>query len=176
MGFGLASRGAGVAAATGAGWPGDAGAKFGAQGGELLAAVSFLANGLAYVHRGCGFGDRDGGGRGGELRSFRGVLGFGFGGKDLAGSGDGVPLVVQEALDAEGHLYVALTIEALAGAAFVGLELRELGLPEAEDVRMHIAQLSHIANAEVELVRNDCRLGGDDFANWMMRGHLSLKY
>ena len=110
------------------------------------------------------------------MRGFGGVFGFGFGGEYLAGSRDGIALVIQETLDAEGHLDVALTVEALAGSTFIGLELRELSFPEAEDVGGHIAELGYIANAEVELVRNDCWPGGDDLANWMMCGHVGLQY
>ena len=109
-----------------------------------------------------GAGSGAGGWCGGELRGgFGGFLGFGFGGEDLAGAGDGVALVVEQALDTEGHLDVALAVEALAGAAFVGLELRELCLPETEDVGGHVTQLGYIADAEVELVRNDGWLGGN---------------
>jgi hypothetical protein len=74
--------------------------------------------------------------------------------EDLAGSGDGVALVVEEGLDAEGHLDVSATVEALAGAAFVGLELGELALPEAEDIGGDLAQSGYLADAEVELVRD----------------------
>ena len=46
-----------------------------------------------------------------------GIFDFGFGREDLACAGDGVALVVEQALDAERHLYVALAIEPLPGAA-----------------------------------------------------------
>ena len=74
--------------------------------------------------------------------------------EDLAGSGDGVALVIEEGFDAEGHLDVATAVEALAGAAFVGLELREFALPETEDVGWYLAQPGYLADAEVELVRD----------------------
>jgi hypothetical protein len=77
-------------------------------------------------------------------------LGF----EDLAGSGDGVALVVEEGLDAEDHFDVATTVEALAGAAFVGLELREFALPEAKNVGGEIAEFGDFADAEVELIRD----------------------
>ena len=51
--------------------------------------------------------------------------------EDLTGTGDGVALVVQEGFDAEGHLDVAAAVEALAGSAFVGVELGKFTLPEA---------------------------------------------
>ena len=68
--FGLGSMGAGVGAATaaggcgmvGGGWLGEEvgeGAEFGAEGGELLAAVGFLADGLAYVNCGRGLEARE---------------------------------------------------------------------------------------------------------------------
>ena len=86
----------------------------------------------------------------GELRFFLLELGL----EDLACAGDGVALVVEEALDAERHLDVASAIEALAGAAFVGFELRELALPEAQDVGGNVAEFGDFADAEVELVRD----------------------
>jgi hypothetical protein len=108
-------------------------------------------------------------GRGDELWSgLGGVLGFGFGGEDLAGAGDGVALVVEQALDAQSHLDVSLAIQALAGATFVWLELRELCLPETEHVGGDVTELGYIADTEVELVRDDGGLRGNDFANWMM--------
>lgn len=65
-----------------------------------------------------------------ELRLL--VAKFGF--EDLAGAGDGIALVIEERFDAEDHFDVAATIEALAGAAFVRLELGKFTLPEAKDV------------------------------------------
>ena len=65
---------------------------------------------------------------------------FGFGGEDLAGAGDGVALIVEQALDAEGHFYVTLAVESLTGAAFVGLQLGEFGLPETQDVGGNVAE------------------------------------
>jgi hypothetical protein len=106
-----------------------------------------------------------------------GWLGGGFGLEDLAGTGNGVALVVEEALDAEGGFDVALAVEALACAAFVGLELVEFGLPEAEDVGGDVAEASDVADAEVELIGDDNRLGGDGLANWVVGTHdLNTKY
>jgi hypothetical protein len=86
----------------------------------------------------------------GELRFLLLLLAF----EDLAGSRDGVALVVEEGFDAEGHLDVAATVEALAGAALVGFKLGKLALPEAEDVGGDLAQPGDFAYAEVELVRD----------------------
>ena len=85
-----------------------------------------------------------------ELRIFL----FQFGFEDLPGAGDGVALVVEEGLDAQGHFDVAAAIEALACAAFVGLKLREFALPEAQDVGWNFAEPGDFADAEVELVRD----------------------
>jgi hypothetical protein len=86
----------------------------------------------------------------GELRFLLFELTF----EDLASTGDSVALVVEEGFDAEGHLDVATAVEALASAAFVGLELGELALPETEDVGGDLAQPGYLADAEVELVRD----------------------
>ncbi len=48
----------------------------------------------------------------------------------------------------EGHLDVAFAIEALAGSTLVRLELRELALPEAQDVGGDITEFSDFADAE----------------------------
>jgi hypothetical protein len=85
-----------------------------------------------------------------ELGFFVFLLAF----EDLAGSRDGVALVVEEGFDAECHLDVAATIETLAGATFVGFELRELALPEAQDVGWDIAKPGDFTDAEVEFVRD----------------------
>jgi hypothetical protein len=74
--------------------------------------------------------------------------------EDLTGTGDGVALVVKEALDTEGHFDVAAAIETLASAAFVRLELREFALPEAEHIGGNVAEFSDLADAKVELVRD----------------------
>jgi hypothetical protein len=55
-------------------------------------------------------------------------------------------------LDANGKLDLAAAIEALAGSTFVGLEGRELGFPESQDVGFDTADAGNVANAEVEPV------------------------
>jgi len=97
------------------------------------------------------------------------LLELGF--EDLTGAGDGIALVVEEVLDAEGHFDVAFAIEALAGAAFVGLELREFALPEAQDVGRHFAESGDFADAEVELVRNVGPGLVVGFADWLVLRH-----
>ena len=64
---------------------------------------------------------RDRGGGGLLSRLDDRFAGGGFGFEDLAGAGDSVALVVEQALDAEGCFDVALAVEALAGATFIGL-------------------------------------------------------
>jgi hypothetical protein len=93
---------------------------------------------------------------------------------NLTCSGDSVALVVKEGLDVKGSLYIAAAIEALASAAFVGLELRELALPETEDVGGNVAEFGDFADAEVELVRDvgpGCRVGS---ADWLMLRHAKV--
>ncbi len=65
-----------------------------------------------------------------------------------------VALGVDQALDLHRHLHVAAAIEPLAGSAFVGLQLRKLRLPEAQDVSLHAAELRDISNFEVEAIRD----------------------
>ena len=89
-----------------------------------------------------------------DTQSELGLLLFHLTFEDLAGSRNGVALVVEEGFDAEGHLDIAAAVEALAGASFVGLELGELALPEAENVGGDLAQPGYLADAEVELVRD----------------------
>ena len=109
----------------------------------------------------------------GELRFFLFQLCL----EDLACAGNGVALVVEEAFDAQGHLDVATAIEALAGAAFVGFELRKLALPEAQDVGGNIAEPGDFADAEVELVRNVGPGWWGSFADWLMLCHArKLRY
>ena len=86
----------------------------------------------------------------GQLRLFLFQLSL----EDLTRAGDGVALAVEKALDAECHLDIAATIETLAGAAFVGFELRELALPEAQDVGRDVAEFGDFADAEVKFVRD----------------------
>jgi hypothetical protein len=106
----------------------------------------------------------------GKLRFFLAELAF----DDLAGAGDGVALVVEEGFDVECSFYVAATIKALASAAFVGLELRELALPEAENVGGNVAEFRDFADAEVKLVRDvgpGCGVGS---ADWLMLRHAKV--
>jgi hypothetical protein len=117
---------------------------------------------LAGVDDGCGVVYTQG-----EL----GLLLFELAFEDLAGSRDGVALVVEKSLYAEGHLDVAAAIEALTGAAFVGLELGKLALPEAEHIGGNLAEPSYLADAKVELVRNVCPGGGGMFADWLVLRH-----
>jgi hypothetical protein len=103
----------------------------------------------------------------GELRFLLALLAF----DDLACAGNGVSLVVEKRLDVESGFYVAAAVEALAGSAFVGLELREFALPEAEDVGWNVAELGDFADTEVEFVRDvgpGCGVGS---ADWLMLRH-----
>ena len=66
----------------------------------------------------------------------------------------GVAFAMDEAFDLESYLDVAPTIEALASATLARLELRELRLPETQDISFDFADASYVANFEIETVRN----------------------
>ena len=102
-----------------------------------------------------------------------GLIGAGFSLEDLAGTGDGVALFIKQLLDAEGPLDVAFAIEALAGAAFAGLELGEFGLPESKDVGLDLEQAGDVTDAEVELIGNlgDSPDGVGVSADWFVLSH-----
>ncbi len=72
----------------------------------------------------------------------------------MAGPGNGVAFVVEQPLDPKSHLHVAFAVEALPGSALIGLELRKLGLPKAQHIRLDRTQAGDIANAEVKLIRD----------------------
>jgi hypothetical protein len=83
--------------------------------------------------------------------------------------GERIAFAVHEALDLESHLDIAATIESLAGAALARFELRELRLPEPQDVGFDFANAGYVANFEIETVWNRGlfvdALGGE------LRGH-----
>jgi hypothetical protein len=91
----------------------------------------------------------------------------------VTSAGQSVALAVDEALDLESHFDIAAAIEALACAAFAGLELRKLGFPEAKDVGFDFADASYVANFEIETVR-DRRLFVDALGG-KLRGHRTLQ-
>lgn len=74
--------------------------------------------------------------------------------KHLAGAGKCVAFSVHEALDFQRQFYIAAAVEALASAALVGFELRELRLPKSQNVGFHLADASHVSDLEVETVRD----------------------
>jgi hypothetical protein len=59
---------------------------------------------------------------------------------------------MNEALDLKRHFDVAPAIEALAGAAFCGLELWKLRLPEPQNVRLDFADACNVADLKIETV------------------------
>ncbi len=63
-----------------------------------------------------------------------------------------VSLRMNEPLDIKSQFHVAAAVKPLSGAAFVGLELRKLGLPETQDVGFHFANTRDIANLEIKAV------------------------
>ena len=87
----------------------------------------------------------------------------------MTGSGERIAFTVHEAFDLESHLDIATTIESLAGATLARFELRELRLPEPQDVGFDFANAGYVANFEIETVWNRGlfvdALGGE------LRGH-----
>lgn len=73
----------------------------------------------------------------------------------LPGAGDGVALAMDELFDAQDELDIFAPVESLAGAALGGPELRELFLPETQDIGFYAAEARGLSDAEVELIRND---------------------
>jgi hypothetical protein len=143
--------------ADGPGEEGGDGFELAAEGAELL-----------------GFGFGGGVAEQGKLRLFLAELGL----EHRARAGDGVALFLEQALDAEGHLNVAAAVEALAGATFVGAELRELALPKAQDVGGDFAEAGDFADAEVELVRYIGHRGAvalRAFTDWLVVSHLQTR-
>ena len=74
--------------------------------------------------------------------------------KMLARASDRVSLVIKQLLDADDAFYVAAAVHALPGAAFDGLELRKFSFPEAEHVRGQATEASDLADAEIQLLRD----------------------
>src|ERR1700733_8142031 len=72
-----------------------------------------------------------------------------------ARAGDGKAVFVEKLPDPHYGFHVALTVHALPGAAFYGLELRKFGFPETQHVGRQAAEICDFANAEIELVRDD---------------------
>jgi hypothetical protein len=76
----------------------------------------------------------------------------------LLGAGDGVLVFVEQLLDAQDHLHVALAVGALAGAVLLRREHRELRFPVAQHVRLDARDLAHLSDLEEELFGDgDCR-------------------
>src|SRR5690606_39771767 len=69
-------------------------------------------------------------------------------------SADRETLLVEQAADLANHEHVLALVVAAIPAALDRLELRKLLLPVAQHVRLHAAQLAHLADREVTLPRN----------------------
>ncbi len=72
----------------------------------------------------------------------------------LAGAGNGVAFVVEQPLDAKSHLHIPFAVEPLPGSALIRLELRKLGLPKTQHIRLDRAQAGDVTDAEIKLVRD----------------------
>ena len=128
----------------------------GEEGGDFAQFSAGASNGGGHgVVALCGGGRKVLGVRGGGRRSFAAVA-HDF--ESLAGTGEGVPLAVDQVLDFERQLDVAAAVEALAGSAFIGLELREFCLPKAQDVGFHATDAGYIADLEIQAVGDGGRV------------------
>ena len=72
--------------------------------------------------------------------------------ESLASAGKRVALGVNQPLDFKDQLDFTAAVEALAGAAFIRLELGELRLPESEHIRFQAADTRNIPNLEIEAI------------------------
>jgi hypothetical protein len=158
----------------------------GEQGGDVAELGAGVSDGggdgvAAAACLGIGRGKpRDGGG-GLILMSFQDRLnlgnGLGLGGQSaavvliegLASASEGVALDLDETLDLDDEFNFTAAVEALAGSTLVGLQLRKLRLPEAEDIGLQAADLGHIADFEVETVGD--RGGFNGALLRKLRGH-----
>ena len=82
-------------------------------------------------------------------------VGLGFGAQVLPRSRNRKALLVQQLLDAQHILDVAPAVHALSSAALDGLQLRELGLPEAEHIGRQMTESGYFSDAEIKFVGND---------------------
>jgi hypothetical protein len=82
------------------------------------------------------------------------AVAFRFGFDELASAADGIALFIKQLFHPNDVLDVLTAIDALAGVALVGLELRKLSLPEAQDVSWKRAEFGNFADPEEELVGN----------------------
>src|SRR2546429_3395419 len=70
----------------------------------------------------------------------------------LAGALDGVLLRVEQMLDQHDQLDLAPLVHPVAGAVLGGVQEPELAFPVAQNVRLEIGELSHLAAGEALLV------------------------
>ena len=80
--------------------------------------------------------------------------------QSLSCAGERVPLLVNQVFDSESDLNVPPPVKPLPRSALVGLQLRKLRLPESQHIRLHAADSGHIANLEIETVRNRGKVVG----------------
>lgn len=76
----------------------------------------------------------------------------------LSRAGQRIPLAVNELLDPQSQFHLAATVEPLTGAAFIGLEVGKLGLPETQNIGLYGADFCDIADTKIEPV-GDFRSG-----------------
>src|ERR1039458_7668532 len=91
------------------------------------------------------------------------LVSLAFAAQLLARAGDGESLLIEQPLDVQHALDVALAVHALTRAALYRLQLRELGLPETQHVGRQVAQRGHFADAEIKFV------GDENFIRFVLR-------
>src|SRR5262249_54828337 len=67
---------------------------------------------------------------------------------------DSEPLLIKKALDLEHLLHILAAVEPMPGARLLRTKRRKLRFPEPQHVWLNARELRHIADAEVELVRD----------------------
>jgi hypothetical protein len=86
--------------------------------------------------------------------------------QSLPGARKRISLAINEPFDFDRDLNIAFAIEALAGAALIGLQLRKLRFPETKHIRLHFENARHIPDFEVETV-GDRRSFNGALRGWM---------
>src|SRR5688500_6585116 len=89
-----------------------------------------------------------------DLRAERGFLLRPIAFQAQARAADGVALLVQQAADLAHHQHVVALVVAAVAAALDRYEAGKFGLPVAQYVRLHVAQLADFADGEIALGRD----------------------
>jgi len=80
---------------------------------------------------------------------------FGVDGQILSRPGDCEAVAVKQTPDLEHEFDVLAAVEPVPGFALHGFESRELSFPEPQDIGLDTRKLAHLADSEIELVRDE---------------------